>query len=174
MVAVKVAVGPAAVVAVGVTPMPDTGGLFLRTKLTRSLLSRTSITPKKCMPRVQQPRRLSTGSSGTQERNETPVLLVSGRPESVRPTFPTLFLPSPLLSAISALSDMTKRTSKEVTDDDPQTHPNVITLPRFANRPRRPNKTDPLPYVYLPFEPFAWQLTLDIILLTLVLKKFNW
>jgi len=70
---------------------------------------------------------------------------------------------STAVSAISALSDTTKRASKEVTDDDPQTHPNVITLPRFANRPRRPNKTDPLPYVYLPFEPFAWQLTLDII-----------
>jgi len=68
------AVGPATVVAVGATPKPDGGGLFLRPKLTWSLLSRTSITPKKCMPSSQRPRRLSTGSSGNQERNVAPVL----------------------------------------------------------------------------------------------------
>jgi hypothetical protein len=68
------AVGPATVVAVGATPKPNGGGLFLRPKLTWSLLSRTSITPKKCMPSSQRPRRLSTGSSGNQERNVAPVL----------------------------------------------------------------------------------------------------
>ena len=69
---------------------------------------------------------------------------------------------SEFASAISALSDTTKRTATPPTT--------AITLPWFA-RARSPNPiTDPLPLAYLPFEPFAWQLTLDVILLTLVIK----
>ena len=83
VVAVEVAAGPAAVVSVGVTPMLDARGLFLRPTLTRSLLSRTSITLKKCKPSLLRPRRPSTGSSGTQGRNAAPVLPVAGSPESV-------------------------------------------------------------------------------------------
>ncbi len=50
------------------------------------------------------------------------------------------------------------------------THPTAPTLPWFV-RARRPKATtDPLPIVYMPFEPFIWQLTLDVTLLTLVLK----
>jgi hypothetical protein len=50
------------------------------------------------------------------------------------------------------------------------THPTARTLPWFV-RARSPNpRTDPLPLAYLPFELFAWQLTLDVILLTLALK----
>jgi len=65
------------------------------------------------------------------------------------------------------------------------THPTARTLPWLV-RARRPNaKSDPLEYVesissgmhmsthlrvYLPFELFDWQLTLDVILPTLALK----
>jgi hypothetical protein len=50
------------------------------------------------------------------------------------------------------------------------THPTAKPLPWFV-RARRPKaKTDPLIIVYLLFKLFDWQLTLDIILLTLVLK----
>ena len=50
------------------------------------------------------------------------------------------------------------------------THPTAKTLPWFT-RARSPNPiTHPLPLANLLFEPFAWQLTLDVILLTLVLK----
>ena len=73
--------------------------------------------------------------------------------------------------AISGLSDTTKRTaSEEGTRMFPPTHPTAKTLPWFA-RPRSPNTlTDPLPLAYLHFEPFAWQLNLDVIVLTLALK----
>ncbi len=103
-VAVEVAAGPAALVAVGVTPTLNARGLFLWPTLTRSLLSKTSITLKKCMPSLLRPRRPSTGSSGTQGRNAAPVLPVAG---------------SPAVSAISALSDTTKRANEEGTDDGP-------------------------------------------------------
>ena len=97
VVEVEAAAEPVAVVAVGVTPMPDRGGLFLKLTLTGSLLSRTNTTPKKGTPSSQRPRRPSTGSSGTQERNVEPVLPVARSLVSVRPTFPTLLLPFPLL-----------------------------------------------------------------------------
>jgi len=70
---------------------------------------------------------------------------------------------SSAVSAISALSDTTKRANEE------GTNPTAITLPWLA-RPKRQNPTDPLPLVFLPFKLFARQLTLDVILLTLVLK----
>jgi len=77
---------------------------------------------------------------------------------------------SSAVSAISVLSDTTKRANKEGTDDDPTDQSTAITLPWLANTPKRPNPTDTLPFVFLPFELFAWQLTLNVILLTLVLK----
>jgi hypothetical protein len=66
---------------------------------------------------------------------------------------------SSAVSAISALSDNTKRTAnEEETNDDPST---AQTLPWFA-RARSPNQiTDPLPLTYLRFESFAWHLTPD-------------
>ena len=79
---------------------------------------------------------------------------------------------SSAVSANSALSDTTKRTAdEEETDNDPSNRKNPSkTLPWFI-RARRPKaKTDPLTIVYLLFELFNWQLTLDVILLTLVLK----
>ncbi len=50
------------------------------------------------------------------------------------------------------------------------THPTARTLPWFARTKRPKAKIDPLPIAYLPFELFDWQLTLDVLLLTLVLK----
>jgi len=50
------------------------------------------------------------------------------------------------------------------------THPTAKTLPWFVRARRPKTKTDPLPIVYLSFELFDLQLTLDVILLTLVLK----
>ena len=49
----RAAAGPAVVVTVGVTPMPDRRGLFLKLTSTGSLLLRTITTPKKCTPSSQ-------------------------------------------------------------------------------------------------------------------------
>jgi len=75
---------------------------------------------------------------------------------------------SSAVSAISALTDTTKRANEERTDDEP-TNPTAIILPWLA-RPKRPSPIDPLPLVFLPLELFAWQSTLDVILLILILK----
>ena len=161
--------GPAAVVAVGVTPTPDRGDLFLRQTSTRSLLSRTSTTPTKCTPSSQRPRRPSIGSSGTQGRNAALALQVARSPESVRPTFPTLLLPFPLLCRL--FLRFLKRPSVLPTRGRPaMTQPTAPTLPWFVRARRPKTKTDPLSIAYLLFELFDWQLTLDVILLTLVLK----
>ncbi len=166
---VEAAAGPAAVVAVGVTPMPNRGGLFLKLTSTESLLSRTSTTPKKGTPSSQRPRRPSTGSSGTQERNVELVLPVARSLVSVRPTFLTLLLPFPLLCRLF-LRFLTQPSALPMKRRPMTTHPTAKPLPWFV-RARRPKaKTDPLTIVYLLFELFDWQLTLDIILLTLVLK----
>ena len=58
-------------------------GLVSQADIDKVTLSRTSITLKKSMPSLLQPRRPSTGSSGTQGRNAAPVLPVAGSPESV-------------------------------------------------------------------------------------------
>ena len=47
------------------------------------------------------------------------------------------------------------------------THPTAKTLPWFVRARRQKAKTDPLAIVYLLFELFDWQLTLDVILLIL-------
>jgi len=72
---------------------------------------------------------------------------------------------SDFATAISSAVSATKRGPMMT----PKTHPTVTTLPWFANRQRRPNPIDPLPFVFLPFELFAWQLTLNVTLLTLAL-----
>ncbi len=138
----EAAIGPAAVVAVGVTPTPDRGDLFLRQTLTRSILSRTSTTPMKCTPSSQRPRRPSTGSSGTQGRNAALVLPVVRSPESVRPTFPTLLLPFPPLCRLF-LRFLTRPSVLLTRGRPTMTHPTAPTLPWFA-RARRPKATDDL------------------------------
>jgi hypothetical protein len=106
------------------------------------------------------------------KRDAAPVLPVARRAESARPTCPTLLLPFHLLCWLF-LGFLTQPSALPVMRGPmmtPPTHPTAITLPWFA-RPRSPNTlTDPLPLACLPFEPLAWQLTLDVILLTLVLK----
>ncbi len=75
---------------------------------------------------------------------------------------------SSAVSAISALSDTTKHSADEgETNDDPANRTNPA-LVRQSKKTKA--TTDPLPIVYLPFGPSVWQLTLDVILLTLVLK----
>jgi hypothetical protein len=110
------------------------------------------------------------GSSGTQGRNAAPVLPVAGSPESVRPTFPTLLPLFPLLCR-QFLRSLTRPSALPMKRSPTTTHPTARTLPWLASKTKRPKpKTDPLPIAYLPFEPFVWQLTLNIILLTSVLK----
>jgi hypothetical protein len=62
--------GPAAVAAVGVTPGPDRGDLFLKLKSTRLLLPRTSTTPTKCMPKFSQAEKAKHWQLGAQEPRE--------------------------------------------------------------------------------------------------------
>ena len=138
----------AAVVAVRVTPMPNRRGWFLKKRSIRSLLSRTSTTPKKCTPSSQQPRRPSTGSSGTQERNAVPV---AGSPVSVRPTFLTLLLPFPLLCRLF-LCFLTRPSALPMKRSPTMTHPTARTLPWFV-RPKRPKaKIDPTAYCISAFQ----------------------
>ena len=165
---VMAAAWPAAVVAVGVTSW-----LVSQADIDKVTTVKNKHYPEEVYAKFSAAEKAKHWQLRNQgKRNVAPVLPVARRPESVRPTCPTLILPIPLLCwlFLGFLTQPSALPAKRGPMMFPPTHPTAKTLPWFA-RPRSPNTlTDPLPLAYLPFEPFAWQLNLDVIVLTLVLK----